>query len=169
MEHASLMMIPGSGLDLRRSLFASKTSSAFVEETADLTEDEELPFAVEDSSCAGSVYAAPSSTPSETTSHPNDVSASAIQFAQRLGKPHTRPTFASVPSGSSSIAPSIAGQSDVDRLAEQLAEFRSFGVSLNLIRGGPSSSSSAVVGVDDSGGGGSSSTNTTSTPISLKT
>jgi aspartate-semialdehyde dehydrogenase len=159
MEHTSLMM-PGSSLDLRRSLFTS-TASAFIDETADVHEDEELPFAV-DSNAASSVNAPATSN---SSSHP-DASASAIQFAQKLGKLHVRPTFAST-FAVSTLSTSVAGSSDMDRLADQLAEFRSFGASLNLMGAGPGSSS--AVGADDIGGGGSSSTNTSSTPISLKT
>jgi hypothetical protein len=171
MEHASLM-IPGSGLDLRRSLFASKaTASAFAEDVADLTEDEELPFAVEDASYSAGSSTAPPAPGTAAAASPSsqvvDVSASAIMFAQRLGKPHARPAFASTFVGSSSVAPSTAGKSDVDRLAEELAEFRYFGASLNLVTDGPPPDGS---GADDNNvGGGSSSTNTTATPIPLKT
>lgn len=171
-DHANSMLL-GSNLDFRRSLFAGGTSaSAFAMDGAtderivdeDDEEEEELPFAVDSGETLASSTSTsrPRAMATPPTSSSQDVSASAIQFAQKLGRLHTRPMFASS-THASATGPSSAS-ADVDRLADQLSEFRSFGASLNLAGNG-SIGSEVEVGVSDLAGGSSS----TSTPISLRT
>jgi hypothetical protein len=174
-EHANPMTLLGSNLDLRRSLFAGggTSTSSFVvdgntdERVADEDEDEDeedLPFAVDpgellssSTSVSGRRFMA---TPPSSSSH--DASASAIEFAQKLGKLHTRPMFVS--SNHASAANPSSASADADQLADQLSEFRSFGASLNLVGNG-SVGSEGGVGASELVGGSSS----TSTPISLRT
>jgi hypothetical protein len=171
-DHANSMLL-GSNLDFRRSQFTGGTSaSAFAMDGTtedrigddDEEEEEELPFAVDAGETLSSSASAsrPRATAPPPPSSSQDVSASAIQFAQKLGKLHTRPMFASS-THAAATGPSSA-PADVDRIADQLSEFRSFGASLNLVGNG-SLGSEVEVGVSDLAGGSSS----TSTPISLRT
>jgi hypothetical protein len=166
---------------MRRSLFAAgggSTSSGFLDDSADDNNDEEeLPFAVDnDTTLLG---AAATGCSLSSSSSPQDVSASAILFAQKLGKHSARPMFAStsiLSSGGGAALPVNGGGVDaVDRLADQLAEFRSFGASLDLVLeagvGGGGAAAAAATAGEAMDPGGSSSTTTTnnSTPISLRT